>query len=127
MASLAGQFQQVIREKVVAAKWRALSFLATNSHDKVVLLDIRDIARDGIRQRHCREGDGKGALLIGLKPALEGAVEDGGKQGVEFGGGRGLEALQGVHLLLQGIQLGDNAALLWKRWIRKWGGFQNAL
>lgn len=32
---------------------------------------------------------------------LEGAVEDGGKQGVEFGGGLGLQALQRGHLRLQ--------------------------
>ena len=29
--------------------------------------------------------------------ALEGAIEDGGEQGVEFGGGLGLQALQAVH------------------------------
>lgn len=34
------------------------------------------------------------------KLALEGAVEDGGEQGVEFGGGFGLEVLEGVHLFL---------------------------
>ena len=35
---------------------------------------------------------------------------------VEFGGGFGLEALQGVHLGLQGVQLGDDAALFGQGW-----------
>ena len=40
----------------------------------------------------------RGDLQITSKLALEGAVEDGGEQGVEFGGGFGLEAIYGVHL-----------------------------
>jgi len=42
-----------------------------------------------------------------LQFAAEGAVEDRGKKGNELGGGFGLEALEGVHFGLQGIELGS--------------------
>ena len=44
--------------------------------------------------------------------SLERAVEDGGEEGVEFGGGLGLQAFQGVDFRLQRIQFGHDAALL---------------
>src|SRR4030095_16353386 len=44
--------------------------------------------------------------------SFEGAGEDGGEQGVQFGGGPGLQALQRVHLRLQRVQLGHDPALL---------------
>ena|GEM_PF-4941730 len=50
------------------------------------------------------------------EPALERAVEDGRKQRVQLGFGLHLQALQPVHLRLQGIELRDNAALLEEGW-----------
>ncbi len=47
-----------------------------------------------------------------LQFSFESLVEDGGEEGIEFGGGLGLQALQGVHLRLQRVQLGYNPALL---------------
>jgi hypothetical protein len=43
--------------------------------------------------------------------SFEGAVQDGGEEGVELGGGFGLEALEGIHLGLEGVQFGHDAAL----------------
>jgi hypothetical protein len=43
---------------------------------------------------------------------LEGAVEDGGEEGVQLGGGLGLQPLHCVDLGLQRVQFGDDAALL---------------
>ncbi len=47
-----------------------------------------------------------------LKFPLKGAVENGGQQRVEFGGGFDLQALQRIDFSLQGIQFGDDVALL---------------
>jgi hypothetical protein len=59
----------------------------------------------------CRAADDRSKL------AIEGAVEDGGEEGVEFGGGFGLEPLHLVHLRLQAVEIGDDA-LRAKRRIR---------
>jgi hypothetical protein len=52
---------------------------------------------------------GTGKLV--LEFALEGAVKDRGKQGVKFGGGLGLQALERSQLGLQRVKLCDYAAL----------------
>ena len=64
----------------------------------------------------------KGANLILFGPpgansqlAAEGAVEDGWEQCVEFGGGIVLELFELVHLGLDGIEVGHDAALLRNR------------
>ena len=57
---------------------------------------------------------------------LEGAVEDGWKQGVEFGGGLGLQSLQRVHLRLQLVQFCYDPALLGYRGERKFHVFDVA-
>ena len=41
-----------------------------------------------------------------LQFSFEGAVEDGGEQGIQLGGVLGLQALQRVHLRRQRVQLG---------------------
>ncbi len=53
-----------------------------------------------------------------LEFSFEGFVEDGREQGVQLGGGLGLQALQRVHLRLQRVQLGPDPALLGER--RDW-------
>ena len=55
-----------------------------------------------------------------LQFALEGAVEDGGQQGVELGCRVGLEPLQFVHLRLQAVEVRDDATLFGKRRDRNW-------
>lgn len=54
------------------------------------------------------------ALGAGLQFAAEGAVEDGGEQGVELGGGFALVAFQGVYFGMEGVEFGDDAALFVK-------------
>jgi hypothetical protein len=54
----------------------------------------------------------QGVDRVRLQFSFEGAVEDGGEQGVQFGGGLELRSLQRVHLCLQSIQLGHNLALI---------------
>jgi hypothetical protein len=43
--------------------------------------------------------------------SAEGAVEDSGDQGVELGGGFGMQALQTINLRSQGLQLRGDTAL----------------
>jgi hypothetical protein len=50
-----------------------------------------------------------------LQLPLERLVEDGREQGIHFGGGLGLPRLQGIHLRLDVVQVGDDAALLFQR------------
>jgi len=50
-----------------------------------------------------------------LQFAFEGFVEDGGQQGVEFGGGFGLQFLERVCLCLKAVEVGHDAALLGER------------
>jgi len=42
-------------------------------------------------------------------------VENGRQQGVEFGGGFGLQAFQGVYLRLEGVEFGYDTALFGER------------
>ena len=51
---------------------------------------------------------------------VESAVEDGREQGVQLGGGLGLQALQRVHLRLQRVQFGHDPALLGERGNGNW-------
>jgi hypothetical protein len=54
-------------------------------------------------------------ILSSSSPALqfsfEGFVEDGGQQGVELGGGFGLQFLERIHLGLKAVEVGQDAAL----------------
>jgi hypothetical protein len=59
-------------------------------------------------------GSGKSRLQLPFK----GPVQDGGEQGVHFGGGLSLELFQGVHLGLEAIQVGYDTALFVDGW--KW-------
>lgn len=54
-------------------------------------------------------------MLKASQFSLEGAVEDGGEEGVQFGGSFGLEALEGVDLGLESVEFGDDAALVGQR------------
>ena len=52
-----------------------------------------------------------GQAWLGLQLSFECFVQDGGQQGIQLGGGLGLQALQRVHLRLQCVQLGHEPAL----------------
>jgi hypothetical protein len=62
-----------------------------------------------------------------LKFAAEGFVEDGGEEGVQFGRRFDLKALEGVHLLLQCVQLSHDSTLFGKWWLENHKGFQLTL
>lgn len=47
--------------------------------------------------------------------SFERFVQNGGEEGVQLGGGLGLQALQRVHLRLQCVQLGYDSALIQDR------------
>ena len=66
--------------------------------------------RAAIRYSHTQGN--KNYIVAPLKFSFEGAVEDGGEQGVQFGGGLGLQARQRVHFRLQSVQFGHDPALL---------------
>jgi hypothetical protein len=55
-----------------------------------------------------------GSDRIALKFAFEGFVEDGGEQGIEFGGGFGLEALEAIDFGLEIVEVGNDAALFFQ-------------
>src|SRR2546427_6863744 len=54
--------------------------------------------------------------VISLELAPERFREDGGHEGVEFGGGFGLEFFQGVHLSLKVVEIGNDTALFFGWW-----------
>ena len=54
--------------------------------------------------------------MLPLELSFEGAVQEGGKKRVEFGGGFSLQVLQSVHLRLQRVQFGHDPALLDEWW-----------
>ena len=53
----------------------------------------------------------KGAGYAPLQVPAKCPIQDGGQQGVEFGGGFRLKAFERVHFGLKDVEVGDDAAL----------------